>query len=49
MTIVENEEIISEEKEVAKKLNTIFNNAVKSLGVSENPFILDSHYSDNSI
>ena len=47
--IVENEEIISEEKEVAKKLNTFFNNAVKSLGISENPFILNSHYSDDSI
>ena len=27
---------ISEEKEVAKKRNTFFNNAVKSLGISEN-------------
>ena len=41
--------MISEEKEVAKKLNTFFNNAVKSLGVSENPFILNSHYSEDSI
>ena len=33
-----NKEIISEEKDVPEELNTFFHNAVKSLGISENPF-----------
>ena len=47
LSYIRTEEIISEEKEVAEELNTCFHNAVASLGISENDFILNSCYSDN--
>ena len=38
--LVDNDKIISEDQEVAQKFNTFFKNAVTSLGIEENRFLL---------
>ncbi len=40
ITLIENGEIISDDKEVSKTFNTFFENAVKSLDTTENRYLL---------
>ena len=42
INLVDNEKIISEDRDVAQTLNNFFENAVKSLGIKENQYILSN-------
>ena len=41
IVLVENDQIINDDKEVAQKFNDYFDNAVKSLGISDNKILLE--------
>ena len=42
INLVDNEKIISEDRDVAETLNNFFESAVKSLGIKENQYILSN-------
>ena len=42
ITLVENEEVITDDKEVAETFNTFFDKAVTSLDIQINPFLLNA-------
>ena len=46
--MVEEEEVLQNDSEIAEKLNEFFNNAVSTLGITENSFVINEEYKNIS-
>ena len=46
--LVEGEEVLQNDKEIAEKLNEFFKNAVSTLGITENCFVINEEYKNIS-
>ena len=46
--LVEEEEVLQNDSEIAEKLNEFFKNAVSTLGITENSFIIHEEYKNIS-